>query len=296
MHIVVGGASGFLGAPLATFLRSRGHQVTSLVRRPPHGGDESQWDPHSGHVDHTLIQSCDAVINLSGAPISQWPRTAGRKREILASRVNATSTLAQAVAAAATPPALVSASGMSWYGTDRGTEPLTEASGTGTGFLAEVSRQWEDAALPAVDAGSRVSFVRTSLVLHADGGMLNLMLPAWKLGLGARLGDGRQHMSLISRNDWVRAVTHLVEHDDASGPFNVAMPNSATNAEFTRALARAVNRPAFLAAPAFAIKAALGGLSEDLLGSLKVLPSALERSGFKFEQPTLEQALASALA
>ncbi|AWB91940.1 TIGR01777 family oxidoreductase [Aeromicrobium chenweiae] len=296
MHVVIGGASGFLGTALAAHLRDRGHRVTRLVRTGPAGDDTSVWDPSAGRVDQVLIDRADAVVNLSGSPISQWPRTSGRKQEILRSRLSATDTLAKAVAASSTPTVLISGSGMSWYGTDRGAEILTEDSTAGTGFLADVSQQWEAAAAPAVEAGARTCFVRTSLVLDGNGGLLKLMLPAWKLGGGAKLGSGRQYMSLISRHDWVRGVQHLLENDQLSGPFNFAMPVPVTNAEFTDLLGDAVHRPTFLAVPSFAVKAALGGLSEDLLGSLRIVPSALTDGGFAFSEPDLPAALAVALS
>lgn len=181
---------------------------------------------------------------------------------------------------------------MSWYGTDRGDEILTEDSSAGTGFLADVSHQWEAAAAPAIEAGSRTVFIRTSLVLDANGGVLKLMLPAWKLGGGARLGSGRQYMSLISLRDWVRAVTFAIDNDTVRGPLNAVMPESVTNAEFTDALGDAVHRPTFLAVPSFAVKAVLGGIADDLLGSLRLSPAALSAAGFEFSDPDLRSALA----
>ncbi|MCW2831157.1 MAG: hypothetical protein JWP31_1849 [Aeromicrobium sp.] len=296
MHVVIGGASGFLGSALTTHLRTGGHQVTRLVRSGPPGDDSSVWDPSTGQIDQVLIDRADAVVNLSGSSISKWPRTAGRKREILDSRLTCTSTLARAVAASPIPPTFISGSGMSWYGTDRGDAELTEQASPGGGFLADVSQQWEAAAAPAVEAGARTCFIRTSLVLDADGGVLALMLPAWKLGGGARLGSGHQHMSLISLHDWVRGIEFLLEHDTAAGPFNFSMPAAVTNAEFTDALGDAVRRPTFLAVPGFAVKAVLGGISDDLLGSLRVSPAALLDAGFTFSEPDLRSALASALA
>lgn len=295
MHVVVGGASGFLGAALTTHLRERGHEVTRLIRSGHPADDASIWDPRTGRIDQVLVDRADAIVNLSGSPISQWPRTSARKKEILASRVKATETLAKAVAASATPTVLISGSGMSWYGSDRGGEILSETSAPGRGFLAEVTHQWEGAAAPAVAAGARTCFIRTSLVLDGNGGLLKLMLPAWKLGGGARLGNGHQHMSLISRNDWVRGVTFLLENEHASGAFNFAMPEAVTNAEFTRALGKAVHRPTFLAVPSFAVKAVLGGLADDLLGSLLVSPVALAEVGFTFSEPDLRAALDAAV-
>jgi len=296
MHVVVGGASGLLGSALTTHLRDRGHQVTRLVRSGGPADDASVWDPAAGHVDQGVIDRADAVVNLSGSPISQWPRTKARAKEILASRLSATSTLARAVAASSTPTVFISGSGMSWYGVDRPGETLTESSSAGTGFLADVAQQWEAAAAPAVDAGARTCFVRTSLVLSKDGGMLGLMLPVWKLGGGARLGSGKQHMSLISRHDWVRGVEFLLEQDDASGPFNFAMPQAVTNSQFTQQLGKAVHRPTFLAVPGFAVKAGLGGLADDLLGSLRLAPAALGEAGFIFSEPDLRSTFESALA
>ncbi|MBC7633346.1 TIGR01777 family oxidoreductase [Aeromicrobium sp.] len=295
MHVVIGGASGFLGGALTEHLRSKGHQVTRLVRAGEPADDASLWDPHTGRIDSIVVDRADAVINLSGSPISKWPRTAARKREILRSRLSATTTLANAVAASTTPTVFISGSGMSWYGTDRGDEILDESSSPGDGFLADVSQQWEAAAMPAVEAGARTCFVRTSLVLDDDGGMLKLMLPAWKLGGGAKLGKGTQYMSLISRHDWVRGIELLLDNPEINGPFNFSMPQAVTNAEFTDALGDAVHRPTFLAAPRFAVKGVLGGLSDDLLGSLRLSPTALLDAGFTFGEPDLASALEAAL-
>lgn len=292
MHVVVGGASGFLGAPLVAHLRERGHEVTRLVRRAA-GPGESWWNPAEGLLDQAVIDRADAVVNLSGAPISRWPRTRSYREEILRSRLGATTTLATAVAASPEPAALLSGSGMSWYGVDRGDEPLTEQSGPGAGFLAEVAQQWESAAQPAVRAGARVAWLRTSVVLDRSGGALKLMLPPFRAGLGARLGDGRQYFSTISRRDWVAAVTHVLEHD-VRGPVNLAIPHVGTNRDFTETLGHVLRRPAFLAAPSFAIRLALGGLADDLLGSLRIEPQALLSSGFTFADPDLEQVLRTA--
>lgn len=294
MHVVIGGASGFLGTALTKRLCSSGHQVTRLVRSGDHSADSSLWDPSAGVVDQGLIDSADAVVNLSGSSVSKWPRTKTRKVELMGSRVTATGTLAGAIARAPSHPAFISGSAMAWYGTDRGDEVLTEASDPGKGFLSDVVHEWEATAQPAIDAGARVCFVRTSLVLDSTGGMLKLMLPVWKLGGGAKLGNGSQYMSLISLDDWVRGVEFLIQSKTARGPFNFAMPESSTNAEFTDALGAAVHRPTFLAAPTFVLKAALGGMADDLLGSLRLSPAALIAEGFSFEQPDLASALETA--
>ena len=236
------------------------------------------------------------MVNLSGASVAHWPRTAKRRELILESRTAPTATLAKAVAASANPPALISASGMSYYGIDCGDTVLTEHTGAAdSGFLPEVVKAWEAAASPAIEAGARVCFTRTTLALKAGEGLLRFMVPFWKLGLGARLGPGRHYMSFISLNDWVRAATLLIESPDLSGPFNFAAPVPVTNAEFTDVLGDAVHRPTFLVAPRFAIKAALGSMAGDLLGSMRVSPAALVDAGFTFEEPDLHSALEAAL-
>jgi uncharacterized protein (TIGR01777 family) len=295
VHVVVGGASGFLGTALTQHLRQGGHQVTRLVRSATPSDDASVWDPHTGRIDQVVIDRADVVVNLSGSSVARWPRTAGRRKEILESRTATTATLAQAVAASPTPPAFISASGMSHYGVDRGAEVLTEESSPGTGFLADVVHAWERAATPAIDAGARVCFVRTSLVLDGGDGILGLMVPVWKLGGGARLGNGQQYMSFISLRDWLGAATLLIESPTLSGPFNFAAPVPITNAEFTDTLGEVVHRPTFLVAPRLAIRAALGSIADDLLGSLRVVPTALTDAGYTFADPDLRSALASAL-
>lgn len=294
MKVVVGGASGFLGGPLVDQLRSHGHDVVRLVRKPENQPETSEWDPQSGAVDQALIDSADVVVNLSGAPISHWPPTKKWQEEVLSSRLSATSTLAAAIARSPEPAAFLSASGMSAYGADRGDEILTEASAPGTGFLAEVVHAWEAAAEAASDAGSRVCLLRTTLAVHRSGGLLKPQLPAFKLGLGAKLGTGRQYMSLISRQDWVRAVTFLAEHE-VSGPFNLSMPGDATNAEFSDALAAALGRNRWLTAPKFALQLGAGPVADDLLGSLRVKPQALLDAGFTFDHPDLASVIDAAL-
>lgn len=296
MHVVVAGASGFLGTPLVARLRQRGHEVTRLVRGDDTAPDASRWDPASGRVDQALVGAADAVVNLSGANISRWPRTSSYAREILQSRLGATGTLARAIAAADRPPAFVSGSGMSWYGVDRGDDSLDESAPPGSGFLADVSQQWEAATAPATEAGARVCLVRTSLVMDASGSALKLMAVPFRLGVGGRLGSGRQRMSVVSRDDWVSAVTFLVEHDALAGPFNVSIPQTVTNAEFSAELGRQLHRPTVLAVPSPAIRLALGGIADDLLGSLDVRPAALEAAGFTFAHPSLASTLRAALS
>jgi uncharacterized protein (TIGR01777 family) len=295
LKIVVGGASGFLGAALVDHLRGSGHDVTRLVRSAEPAPDAFPWNPGDGAVDQAVIDASDVVVNLSGEPISHWPPTKRWQEEVLASRLAATTTLATAIANAPRPPALLSASGMSAYGADRADEILTEASSPGTGFLAEVVHAWEAATQAASDAGGRVCLLRTTLAVHRSGGLLKPQLPAFKAGLGARLGSGRQHMSLISRTDWVRAVTFLAERDELGGPFNLGIPGDATNGQFTDAVAAALGRTARLAAPAAVLKLGAGPVADDLLGSLRVKPQALTDAGFTFEHPDLESVVDAAL-
>ncbi len=295
MHVVIGGASGFLGSALVEHLRNEGHQVTRLVRSGDPANDASLWDPSNGRIDQVLIDRCDAVVCLSGATVAHWPRTAGYRRKLLASRVDTTTTIARAIAASADPPAMLSGSAMGLYGPDRGDEVLTESSEPGSGFLSELVQRWEQCTEPAVEAGARVCILRTTLPLDRRGGLLAPLLPMFKIGAGARLGSGRQYMAMVSLHDWLRAVTFLLEHPDAAGPFNIGMPEAPTNAEFTDALGDALDRPTFLAVPSFALKAALGSLSDDLLGSLRVKPAALQEAGFTFDHPDVAAAIHAGL-
>lgn len=296
MHVVIGGASGFLGAPLASRLRLEGHRVTTLIRSREASAESSPWDPAQGVVDQTLIDSADAVINLSGAPVAHWPWTKAYKRTLLESRVSATTTLAAGIAAAPKPPILISASGMSAYGNDRGAEKLTEQSSAGDGILPNIVQHWEAAAQPAIDAGARVCFARTSLVLDRRGGTLKALLPIFRLGMGGKLAGGKQYFSVISQNDWLRAVLFLLAHETAAGPFNFANPNPVTNAEFTREFGELLGRPTFMAVPGFPMRIILGDLSTELLGSLRIIPERLLTAGFEFEQPDLTTTLKAALS
>ena len=296
MHVVIGGASGFLGTALVAHLRGEGHEVTRLVRTDDPRSDASLWDPRTGRLDQIVIDRADAVVNLSGSSVARWPRTGRVRRELLASRIDATTTLARAVAASENHPVLLSQSAMGIYGPDRGDEILTEKSEPGTGFLSEVVQRWEAATQPAADAGARVCRMRTTLPLDRRGGLLQPLVPMFKLGAGARLGSGRQYMTMVSLHDWLRAVTFLLEHPSASGPFNIGMPKPPTNAEFTDALGKALNRPTVLVAPTIALKAVLGGVADDLLGSLRVESAALRDAGFMFDHADVESALKPALA
>lgn len=294
LSVVVAGSSGFLGQHLVAELRERGHTVTTLVRRAPSRG-ESQWDPQAGVVDTTLVQDADVVVNLAGAPLIGNPHSKKWAREVKESRVATTSLLAATVASATSMPALVNASGVSWYG-DHGDALLTEASDTrGHAFLTTVAREWEAAAQPAVDAGARVVLLRTAPVQDRTNPPLQAQRLQFKAGLGGRIGPGTQHYPIISLRDWVGAVTFLVEHPTASGPVNLCAPTTPTNADFTRTLAGLVRRPALFAVPSPIIKVAAGAMSPEVLGSLNLRPQALLDLGYSFADPDVDAVLATGL-
>jgi uncharacterized protein len=296
LSIVLAGGSGFLGTHLRDALRGRGHTVTSLVRREASGPEESTWDPYAGEVDRTLVRTADVVVNLAGSPTLGNPHSKRWARELRQSRVTTTALLAETIAAAERPPAYLAGNGISYYG-DHGDAVLTEASDTrGHALLTEVTRVWQAAAEPAVAAGARVCVLRTSPVMDRRAAPLQQLRLLFKAGLGGRLGNGRQYMPMTSLRDWVGAVVHLAEHPDASGPVNLCLPSAPTNAEFTKALARAVRRPALLPAPAPAIRLAGGAMAPELLGSLNVRPAALLESGYTFADPDVDAVLTTALA
>lgn len=295
MRIVVAGASGFLGQAWREHLARGGHDVVRLVRGEAVSSHESSWDPYQGRVDQDVVDSADVVANLAGAPIGHWPWTASYKRTLHDSRVATTRTLAEAVAASPSKPAFLAQNGIAAYG-DRGDEVLTEDSSTpAETTLGRISLDWQEATRPAEEAGARVCVMRSSVVLHRSGGALKPLILLFRAGLGGPLGDGRQYFATISLNDWVRAATHLATDESARGVYNVTGPQPTTNAEFTRQLGRMLNRPTLVRAPAWPMRKVLGELSHELLGSARVEPARLLQEGFAFEQPTLNEQLASAL-
>jgi uncharacterized protein (TIGR01777 family) len=295
VRIVVSGASGLLGSALVPALEADGHEVLRLVRRPSGGPGEVEWDPAHGQIDTALLAGVNAAVNLSGATIGRrW--TAARKAEILDSRVDSTCLLAESLARLDPRPAvLVSAGGVGVYG-DRGDEILTEESELGEGFLAEVGRAWEDAAEAARAAGIRTVSFRQGVVLTSRGGILGRLLRPFRLGLGGRVGSGRQWWSWITLGDVVEAYRFALAND-ISGPVNLGSPNPATASQFAKALGRALNRPTVFPFPAFAARTVFGEMGEEaLLGSQRALPSALLHAGFEFGHPDLDGAFESALA
>ncbi len=297
MRVVVTGSSGLIGRAVVAALRARGDDVTLLVRHEPQGPSESQWEPAAGSIDPAAITGASAVVHLAGAGIADHRWSTQRKAEILGSRVRSTDLVARALAASAPGSVLVSGSAIGIYG-NRGDEVLDERSETGHGFLADVCRAWEAAAEPAASAGARVVLLRTGVVLSPGGGALGRQLPLFRLGLGGRLGDGRQWLSWISLADEVGAILHAIDEPALSGPVDATAPNPVTNGTFTSALAAAVHRPALLAVPRAALRLALGPelADEALLASQRVLPARLVATGYRFVAPDITTALTTLLA
>jgi uncharacterized protein (TIGR01777 family) len=295
MRVVIAGASGFLGTHLTEHLRVHGHEVTHLVRREAQGPRESRWDPYSGELDQSVVDGADVVVNLAGSPLFGNPHSARYRHALMESRVVTTQVLAEAVAKSERLPALLANNGTSFYG-DHGADVLTEESESrGDALLTRVTRQWQQAAEPAVDAGARVCVLRTAPVLDGASLTLRLLKGLFRTGLGARLGRGDQYFPIISLRDWVGATTFLAESHDVSGVFNLCCPRTPTNREFTEALAAALHRPAFLAAPAPVLRVAAGQMAPELLSSVNVRPAALERAGYDFEDEDVREVLAAAL-
>lgn len=295
MHVVMAGASGFLGTALRRALDARGHDVTRLVRRPPRSDDESQWDPYAGVVDQDLVGSADVVVNLGGTPTAGNPHSKRWAEDLLRSRVVTTRVLAEAVATAGGGPSYLAGNGISFYG-DHGDQVVTESSDSrGDALLTRVTRAWQEAAQPAVDAGARVCVLRTAPVLDRASAPLKQLIPLFKLGLGARLGNGRQYFPSISRRDWVGAVAFLAESPTVAGPVNLSCPEAPTNAEFTAALASALHRPAVLRAPAFVLRPGAGQMAPELLGSVRPRPQVLLDAGFEFADHDITAVVAAAL-
>jgi uncharacterized protein (TIGR01777 family) len=295
VQVVVAGASGFLGSHLVSALQDRGHDVTRLVRRPAEAADQSRWDPAASEVDGAVIEAADVVVNVAGSPTMGNPHSQKWATALRESRVRSTSTLASAIAGSQRKPAFLAGNGISIYG-DHGSHLLTEAGDSrGHALLTEVSREWEAAARPAVDAGARVCILRTAPVLDGRSEPLKALRRLFRLGVGGRLGDGKQYFPIVSLRDWLAAVVFLAESDDARGPFNLCCPQTPTNAEFTRALARAVGRPAVIPVPSFAIRVGAGRMSSELLGSQNASPQALLDAGFEFRDHDVTAVLAAGL-
>jgi uncharacterized protein (TIGR01777 family) len=292
MRIVVAGGSGFLGRPLIRTLKSAGHEVTQLVRRPATKPDQMSWNPAD---PITLPDGTEAVINLCGVGVGhRW--TPAYRRELLDSRVVPTQTLAKAVAKQRIG-LLVNSSGVGSYA-DTGDTEVTEQSPAlqGKDLLSRVSVQWEEATRAASDAGSRVAILRTGLPLDRDGGFLKPQLLPFKLGVGGKLGSGKQWVPWVSFIDWLRAVQFILGDEQIDGPVNIVGPNPVTNAEFTKQLGKALHRPTFMPIPKLAVLTLFGEYANEGYRSIRVKPQVLLSRGFRFEHPTVDRALRAALS
>lgn len=299
MKIVVAGGSGFIGEPLVHRLVTRGDEVAVLTRNPSkvHAGHPLPWNPPSEGRWMDDVADADAVINLAGENVGGGRWTAARKKRIMESRVAATSALVSAMARnTAKPRTLISASAIGIYG-DRGDELLDENSPPGSGFLAEVTKRWEELARGA-EPFARVVILRFGIVLAAEGGALAKLLFPFRLGAGGPMGSGRQWMSWVDREDVLRMIEWSIDHSAARGAYNVTAPNPATNRDFAQTLGRVLHRPAFVPTPAFALRLILGSemANEMLLGGQRVLPKRAAEEGFEFSHPELESALKYAIS
>ena len=273
--------------------------MTSLSRRPATSADQSTWDPYAGALDREQVETADVVVNLAGAPTLGNPHSEKWARELRESRVTTTRVLAEAIAASDRKPAFLAGNGISYYGDrrDSGDPVLDEsADSRGDALLTSVTREWQAAAEPAAEAGARVCVLRTAPVMDRRSEPLKQLRLLFRAGVGGRLGDGSQHMPMISLRDWVGAAVHLAEHADASGPFNLCCQQTPTNAEFTEALAGQLHRPSFATVPRFALKLGAGRMAPELLGSLNVVPAALLASGYEFRDPDVDAVLKAGLS
>ncbi len=293
-RIVVAGAAGLIGTALVRSLTADGHEVVRLVRRTPRADDEVEWDPERQTVDALGLSGCDALVNLAGAGIADHRWSDAYKRTIRDSRVLGTATLAEAVAALDRPPRVfLNGSAVGFYG-DTGERAVDESAPPGDGFLPSVCVEWEEAAAPAQEAGVRTVFARTGLVIAAKGGAGARLFPLFKAGLGGRMGDGRQYWSYIALHDHVAALRHLLDSESLSGPFNLTAPEPLTNREITAAMGRVLHRPTLFTVPAPALKVVLGEMAQEVLGSQRVLPTRLLKSGFAFAFPGIEETVRAA--
>ncbi len=295
MRVAVTGATGLIGSALLPALRAAGHEVVSLVRRPPRPeAGECYFDPLAGLMDPQALEGVEAVIHLAGENIGQrW--TPAVKERIRRSRVAGAALLVEAMERGPRPRVFLSASAVGYYG-PRGEEPVTEETGPGQGFLAQVCREWEEAALAASRLGVRVAVARLGVVLSPQGGALARMLPLFRLGLGGPLGSGRQYVSWVAIDDAVAAFLWLLAGEGLEGPFNVTSPEPVTFRELARTLGRVLGRPAFLPVPALALRLAFGEMAQEtLLSGQRALPKRLLEAGFQFRFPRLEEALSHLL-
>src|SRR5918997_193848 len=290
MDVLISGATGLIGSVLARELEEGGTSTTRLTRSPRSENDV-RWDPDAGTIDGSL-EGHDAVVHLAGESIAEGRWTPSRREGIMQSRKKGTRLLAQSVAGLASPPGvMVSASAVGYYG-DRGNEVLREDSSPGSDFLAEVCKAWEAAADPARETGVRVVHPRFGIVLSPEGGALGTTLPLFKLGLGGRIGSGRQWWSWVALDDVVGAIVHGLTNDSVVGPVNVGSPNPMPNAEYTKVLGKVLNRPTIFAVPAPALRLVIGGMADALLlASQRMQPAKLQETGYPYRYPELEDVM-----
>lgn len=293
LRVVLAGASGLIGSALTDSLRGDGHEVKTLLRHATDAPGTDSWDPARGLVDPDFLADADAVVCLSGVAVGDHRWNEQYKRLILSSRVDSVGTLARSLAEYGGPRTLICASAAGYYG-DTGDRTVTEESPAGSSFLAGVCVRWEAAAQPAREAGVRVAHLRTGLVLSRGGGLLGRLAPLVKLGVGGRLGSGKQYMPWISLADEIGAIRHVLEHD-ISGPVNLTGPEPVTNAEFTAVLGRVLRRPTVLPVPGVAARVALGEFAGEVLGGQRAVPARLNETGYPFRHTDIETALRDVL-
>lgn len=293
MRIAVTGASGLVGAFLTGKLAEQGHSITKIVRKQDDSTSSILWDPARNEIDAAALEGHEVVIHLAGENVAAGRWTAQKKERILTSRTQGTTLLSQTLAQLKQPPrVLLSASAIGYYGQRPPDEPMDETNERGHGFLADVTGKWEESTQPAKAAGIRVVHMRFGIVLSQAGGALARMLPPFRLGLGGKIGDGKQMMSWIALDEIPLIVDHLIRHESIKGPVNVVSPQPVSNEVFTKCLSEVLRRPAFLPLPAFALRLAFGEMADSLLiGGTKVIPRQLQESRYTFSYPDLTAAL-----
>ena len=296
MKILISGSHGLVGKALISELTKDGHEIVSLVRHKSGGAAEIEWHPNQGSIDSERVSGFDVVVHLAGESIASGRWTDEKKRKIRESRVMGTTLLSQSLARSTKPPAVfISASAIGYYG-NRGDELLDEKSAPGNDFLAEVCVAWERATGEAEARGVRTVHARFGIILDQEGGALAKMLTPFRMGVGGRIGDGKQWMSWIALADVIQGLKLVIEHSSITGPVNFVAPNPVTNSEFTKSLGEAVSRPTLFPMPSFAARLAFGEMADALLlSSAKVEPKRLQESGYRFEFENLQPALAAIL-